>query len=270
MSSWIRSGTIVAAFLSTIGGVSALGGPGGPGDSARPGVLVELFTSQGCSTCPPADRLLTRLGAEGEGRIVPLAFHVDYWNHDGWSDPFSRHAWSVRQQAYVRRFRLPAEYTPQMVVDGSSQIIGSREADLRAAISAAAARPSARIALGVERSASRLLVAATVDRPAELRGRRLELMVAVFETGFVTKIGSGENGGKLLHDDYVVRSLERGAKIAADAPARTEHSLSLSADRGWDSSRLGVAAFLQDPKTLEVWGASSVPVPSGAPAPGAE
>ncbi|HWC65845.1 MAG TPA: DUF1223 domain-containing protein, partial [Thermoanaerobaculia bacterium] len=126
MRTGIRRGLLAAAVLSTAGRVGAQSAapPDGERSAARAGVLVELFTSQGCSSCPPADRILGRLG--GEPGVIPLAFHVDYWNHAGWSDPFSRHAWSVRQQAYVRRFRLDAEYTPQAVVDGAAQLVGSR------------------------------------------------------------------------------------------------------------------------------------------------
>jgi len=256
MNSGIRRTAIAAAALLTIGRVGADVPPGRP----APAVLVELFTSQGCSSCPPADRLLARLGAEEGLRIVPLAFHVDYWNHAGWSDPFSRHAWSARQEAYVRRFALPAEYTPQAVVDGEAQLVASREADLRAAIAAAAARPAAAISLAAERRDRKVLVTARVDRPATIASRRLDLMFALFEKGLDTKVGGGENGGQVLHDEYVVRSLDRGAKLESASPQPTEHSISLRLDRGWDASRLGVAAFLQDPKTLEIFGASAVPV----------
>jgi hypothetical protein len=245
-----------AAALTTIGRVGAA--PVAPG--AGRAVLVELFTSQGCSSCPPADRLLGRLGAEQGIRIVPLAFHVDYWNHGGWSDPFSRHAWSSRQEEYVRRFALPAEYTPQAVVDGAAQLVGSREADLRTAIAAAAARTAADVSLAVERADRKVLVTVHVDRPAPLASRRLDLMVALFERDRDTKVGAGENGGQVLHDAYIVRSLERAAKLK-DGPPATEQAVSLAVEPGWD--RLGVAAFLQDPKTLEVFGASSAPVPGG-------
>ncbi|HET9794585.1 MAG TPA: DUF1223 domain-containing protein [Thermoanaerobaculia bacterium] len=256
----IRRALLAAAGLTTIGRVGAV--PSSP--SAARAVLVELFTSQGCSSCPPADRLLDRLGAEEGASIVPLAFHVDYWNHAGWSDPFSRHAWSSRQEAYVRRFAIPAEYTPEAVVDGSVQLVGSREADLRAAIAAAASRAAADVSLGIERADRKVAVTVHVDRPASLASRRLDLMVALFERDRDTKVAGGENGGHVLHDAYIVRSLDRAAKLK-DGPPATEHAISLSVERGWD--RLGVAAFLQDPKTLEVFGASAAPVP-GAPGSG--
>jgi len=250
-----RLSLVVTAALATVGRVGAA--PAAPG--APRAVLVELFTSQGCSSCPPADRLLDRLGAEEGTRIVPLAFHVDYWNHGGWSDPFSRHAWSARQGEYVRRFALPAEYTPQAVIDGGAQLVGSREADLRRAIGAAAARPAADVSVAVERADRKLLVTVRVARPPSLASRRLDLMVALFERDRDTKVAGGENGGQVLHDAYIVRSLDRAAKLKEGEPA-TEHAISLPVERGWD--RLGVAAFLQDPKTLDVFGASAASVPA--------
>ncbi len=260
MRTGIRLSLAAAAALMTVGRVGA----GTAAPAAGRAVLVELFTSQGCSSCPPADRLLDRLGGEPGVRIVPLAFHVDYWNHGGWSDPFSRHAWSVRQEEYVRRFALPAEYTPQAVVDGSAQLVGSREADLRNAIAAAAARPAADVSLAVERGDRKALVTVRVARPASLVSRRLDLMVALFERDRDTNVAGGENGGRVLHDAYVVRSLDRAAKLKEGEPA-SEHAISLSVERGWE--RLGVAAFLQDPKTLDVFGAAAAGVPDAPAAP---
>jgi hypothetical protein len=225
-------------------------------------VLVELFTSQGCSSCPPADQLLTQLGAADAGRVVPLSFHVDYWNQVGWTDPFSSHAWTERQVDYMRAFRLEAPYTPQAVVDGASQVVGSDANALRSAIAAAQARPAAGISLRLAPEASTVAVDADVDLPESLRGRRWELQVAVFETGLVTPVGKGENGGRTLHNDYVVRALTSAGKV--EKPARLKATLKL--DKGWDRSHLGVAAFLQDPKTLEIRGASVRPlVAAGEP-----
>lgn len=219
-------------------------------------VVVELFTSQGCSTCPPADRLLTLLGEESAGRVVPLSFHVDYWNHDGWTDPFSRKEWSERQAAYARAFRSQQVYTPQAVVDGGAELNGSDGNRLRAAIAAARVRPAAEISLDLEPANSKVMVRAEVDLPDALRGLKLDLMLAVFETNLVTAVGRGENGGRILQNDFVVRSFRRGARLAAGA-GRTRHEVALPLDKDWKRSRLGVAAFLQDSRTLEIFGAAS-------------
>jgi hypothetical protein len=94
-----------------------------PAPEASP-IIIELFTSQGCSSCPPADRLLKRLA--GDPRVIPLSFHVDYWNYIGWTDPFSSKRWSERQQGYARAFRSNRIYTPQLVVSGRTGASGSR------------------------------------------------------------------------------------------------------------------------------------------------
>src|SRR6266851_8849041 len=103
-------------------------GDGGP-------VVLELFTSQGCSSCPPADALVSELGSSTRG-VIPLAYHVDYWNHLGWSDPFSSRQWSERQSDYARAMSLGGEYTPQMVVGGESQFVGSDRRGIARAIGA--------------------------------------------------------------------------------------------------------------------------------------
>src|ERR1700730_15247904 len=87
-------------------------------------VLLELFTTEGCSSCPPADALLSELGSSTKS-VIPLAYHVDYWNHLGWADPFSSHQWSERQSEYVQALNLDGAYTPQMVIGGRWQCAGS-------------------------------------------------------------------------------------------------------------------------------------------------
>ncbi len=220
-------------------------------------VVVELFTSQGCMTCPPADRLLASLPEASGGKVVPLSFHVDFWNSLGWKDPFSSGAWTARQNAYARALRIAQVYTPQAVVDGRSEMVGSDANRLRSSIAVAAARPAGRIALELEPSADRVAVRARVDLPEALRGKKLDLMLALFETGLVTAVGKGENGGKTLHNDYVVRSLKKAGRVSGKDAAEASLSTDFSLEKEWDRSHLGVAAFLQDPGSLEIHGASS-------------
>ena len=153
-------------------------------------VLVELFTSQGCSSCPPADQLLSAIGGQDGSRVVPLAFHVDFWNSQGWTDPFSSRQWTLRQVDYERQLGISQVYTPQAVVDGATQLVGSDAAALRAAIEAAAAKPGAKLALRLEPSSSRVEVGVDVALPEALRGRKLDLFVALFETGLSTPVGA--------------------------------------------------------------------------------
>src|SRR5205085_6783021 len=99
-------------------------------------VVVELFTSQGCSSCPPADALISKL-AQNRGQVIPLAYHVDYWDRQGWRDPFSSSEWTARQMMYIRGFALNSAYTPQAVVNGTRQFVESSSTAMNAAIDAA-------------------------------------------------------------------------------------------------------------------------------------
>jgi hypothetical protein len=230
-----------------------------PGSADSPGphtVLVELFTSQGCMTCPPADRLLASLPAETGGKVVPLSFHVDFWNSLGWKDPFSSGAWTARQSAYARTIRIAQVYTPQAVVDGRSEMVGSDAKRLQNAIAAAASRPAGKIALELEPSGDRIAVRARVSLPEALHGKKLDLMLALFETDLVTAVGKGENGGKTLRNDYVVRELRKAGRVGQDG-AESSFNADFPLEKEWDRSHLGVAGFLQDPGSLEICGAGS-------------
>jgi hypothetical protein len=255
------AGAAAAVVLTAVGSLAAVpvplpgAVPEGDASAGHP-VVVELFTSQGCFTCPPADRLLARLGREAGGQVVPLAFHVDSWNHAGWTDPFSDAAWSRRHAFYARTLRADGAFTPQAVVDGAVATLGSDETALRAAIAAAAARPAATIRLELEPGPKSVAVQVAVDLPVELRDRKLDLMLAVFETGLETAVGRGENGGRKLLDDYVVRTLERAGRIPGGAVATSHLAADLALRDGWVRARLGVAAFVQDPKTLSIHGAT--------------
>src|SRR5262245_56005688 len=129
--------------------------------SERHMVLVELFTSQGCSSCPPAGQLIAKIGEETGGGVVPLSFHVDYWNRGGWTDPFSQSDWSARQLGYAKALGLGDRiYTPQAVVDGRKELVGSDERALRAAIAQAQARPAGTISIRLEPTQSKITVTA--------------------------------------------------------------------------------------------------------------
>lgn len=212
----------LAASLSVVAAAEEASGP----------VLVELFTSQGCASCPPADSLLARLGEEHGDEIVPLAFHIDGWDHLGWIDPFSSAAWTRRQAAYTRELEA-TPYTPQAVVGGGAEVLGSDERAIRAAVAAAAAEPQGELALTLTPTDSEVGVTVEVTLPSALRDHKLDLMVAVFESGLVTPVERGENGGATLHNDYVVRRLERAGRLRPGDPARSQHSVDLELDKDW-------------------------------------
>ena len=237
-------------------GAAAAAAGGGP-------VVLELFTSQGCSSCPAADRLLTRLGEDPEllTRVLPLAYHVDYWNHIGWTDPFSSKRWSERQRRYARALGSDRLYTPQLVVDGRADVVGSKEEEVYRLVRAALERPPA-AAVHLQLSAGgpdalRAEVAARLERPpAAGSGKALELLVALYQKDLTTAVPRGENSGRKLENDYVVRYLERAGKLAAKAGAELDAGVSFELEPDWRRADLGVVAFVQDPETLAIHGAA--------------
>lgn len=242
--------------------------PLGAAGEARPepsprAVVLELFTSQGCSSCPAADRVLSRLGGEmrADGiTLVPLAYHVDYWNRIGWVDPFSTPRWSARQRSYGDVFGLRSVYTPQIVLNGRAELVGSHESSLRAEIPAASAtRPAGRLEIlraALDEPASELVVevAAEIHEPGP--ASPIVVNLAVFESGLVTRVASGENSGRTLENDYVVRLLRPVITFSAVGPSSRSQRASIALDEGWAVANLGVAAFLQDSETLEIHAAA--------------
>jgi hypothetical protein len=218
-------------------------------------VVLELFTSQGCSSCPPADRLLSRIGAETfGGTVIPLSFHVDYWNYLGWRDPFSSAQWSARQKDYARVIGSQV-YTPQLVVDGASQLVGSSERHVRSEIARRleVADAGAVVIDAVSFAGDALHVQLHAKLPQRAPGA--SLVVVLFENGVTTRVTSGENTDRTLTNDFIARSLTRAADVH---PAGTDSrvSLDIPIDPGWRRDRLGIAAYLQDPETLEIRGGS--------------
>jgi hypothetical protein len=227
-------------------------------------VVLELFTAQGCSSCPPADRVLSSLGEDEtlRGRVVPLAFHVDYWDRIGWTDPFGSPRWSARQEAYGRRFRLDGVYTPQLVLDGRAEMNGSQEARIRTEIARRLERPPvARVDLAATPGESAAEAVVTVGAELlEAREGKLDLLLAVFENGVVTAVARGENEGAVLRNDFVVRRLETVLSLTGRAGTRQTREMRVKLDGAWRPERLGVAAFLQDPRSLEIVGAAAKPL----------
>ena len=184
-----------------------------PRPAAEGPLVIELFTSQGCSSCPPADQLLSRLAAAGtlgDRALAPLAFHVDYWNDLGWADPYSSPAWTERQRQYSRAIGDARVYTPELVVGGASGVIGSRLAAVTEAIHGAA-RPAL---LTATAAWTRDTLTVTATAPADA-----DVWVAVWEDGTHTRIPRGENAGETLDGDRVVRRLERVAAAGHKATA---------------------------------------------------
>jgi hypothetical protein len=204
-------------------------------------VLVELFTSEGCSSCPPADAVLARLHREQPVpgvQLVVLSEHVDYWNDLGWKDPFSDARFSDRQGRYGSRI-----YTPQVVVDGRIDVLGSDEAAIVRAAKAAARDPHGTVRLERSTGGVRIFVSG-LSEP-----RHAEVVFAVVEDDLVSKVERGENAGRTLTHAAVVRSLRQVGSVPAGA-SQWSIEVPVSLENSWKQPRL--IAFVQDAASRRV------------------
>ncbi len=254
---------LVLSFYSilTIGSPDARADGPPVTDAAPTLIIAELFTSQGCSSCPPADDVLADLDTRAKDgvAVVPLAFHVDYWDDIGWPDPFASEVWSARQLQYARAAGGNRIYTPQLVVNGHAETVGSdRRAVRRLLAEARATLPAVRLTLQVEARADTLDVAlnAEVANAIENAGDALELMVAVVDGGHVTQVERGENRRRTLRNEHVVRSLDRVARLDVTPGSREQARHSIPIDPSWRLDHLQVVLFVQDPKTRVIHGAA--------------
>ena len=216
MKTTFRVGAAIAACALLCG--AAATAPRTPDHGATAGAdsagfaLLELFTSEGCSSCPPADALLAGLASEARRsgrRVYALSFHVDYWDRLGWKDRFSSAAFTRRQGDYARRFRLASLYTPQLVVNGAQEIVGSDAPRVEAALRAALASP-ARVPVAVAATASGLDVSVRCRVGKAPAGALLE--VAWVDATASSAPDAGENRGRALRHANVVRDL-RGVRL---------------------------------------------------------
>lgn len=223
-------------------------------------VVMELFTSQGCSSCPPADELISRLGREQVpgARVIPLAFHVDYWNSSGWTDPFSSSLWSARQNDYARALHSDQLYTPQLVVNGTAQMVGSDERRVRQQIERdllhgdQGAVKFVRVA--IDGSAIRADLRGRVEH--SLAGHDTKVIVALYENNTATAVARGENSGRRLANDYIVRSLVSAFPLTT-TDADVSGSVTIPVRPEWKRSNLGLAAFIQDSRSLAIYAAAA-------------
>lgn len=200
-------------------------------------VIVELFTSQGCSSCPPADALLAELDKNPD--VLVLSEHVDYWNHLGWRDPYSSGMFSERQQRYARRFGLEGPYTPQMVVDGRRQFVGS---DARqAGVAIAAARKAAKIPITLRREGGKVTVSVEPLGGAG-KTKSAGLWVALVRPEGGSAVPRGENAGRMLRHVAIVQSLMNGGVATREKGVAYSVVLPPTEGEAWR-----VVAFLQEP-----------------------
>src|SRR5579859_7281555 len=229
-------------------------------------VVAELFTSEGCSSCPPADDLLTRLVSTQpvpQVEIVALGEHVDYWDGLGWRDPFSSHLFTSRQSDYVLRvFRTGNVYTPQLVIDGADEAIGSDDGAARHAIASAAKKPKADVSAVVRaRDANAIDVVISIRVPPAVKlTEPADVVLAIAESHLVTHVRRGENGGRTLTHSAVVRSLTPIAVLDAGRTS-LEQTASLPLQLEWKRENLRVVTLLQARESRRIVGAMSSAIP---------
>lgn len=250
-------------------GILVLGILGAVALAQGPVVVVELFTSEGCSSCPPADQLLSRLEtpnvlrlAKGKQRlflpsgleIITLGEHVDYWDELGWKDRFSSPLFSSRQQDYGKAFHLESVYTPQIVVNGEKEVLGSDSRAVQEAIRAAVKGPRADVSISMA-SDQRIAFKVSKLPPGS---HEADILLAVTESGLVTSVYGGENSGRQLRHAAVVRTLTSVARLDPKRPEEYSAEAQLNLRTDWNRANLRLVLFVQDRTTRRILGAAAV------------
>ena len=235
------------AFLMNIGWMAL------PAAAQQP-VVVELFTSEGCSSCPPADAMLTKLSHQRDTNIAKLILleeHVEYWNNGGWTDPFSGPTYTQRQYDYTKELHLATPYTPQIVIDGHLQASGNNPHVVEQLILTAAKTPMPATVSLRQVSPDKLQV--SVDNAA---GPKLDVLFAVTEDNLTNDVRAGENSGRTLTHSAVVRELHR---LGTTADGKFEKTVNLPDKSGWKKDNLRAIVLVQNPSSGVIVGAAQVP-----------
>ncbi len=234
----------------------------GSSASVRVPVVLELFTSEGCSSCPPADSLLAKLEEQqpvAGAEIIAVEEHVDYWDHEGWIDPFSSAQWTQRQQVYASGFADHGVYTPELVVDGRTGFVGSHSSDAYRAIATAVSQPRTDISVSLLKSDKhdheKLRVEVGKLQGAQ-QGDVSEVWLAITETALHSSVTGGENAGHDLHHAPVMRWLHKAGTANSNATPSFTGESDLKLDSAWKRSNLRVVAFVQEKRRRHILGAS--------------
>ena len=232
---------------------------GNSGGAAQSPILVELFTSEGCSSCPPADALLEKLDATqpvAGAQLIVLSEHVDYWDHDGWKDPYSSSLLTERQDAYCRALRVDDPYTPQMIVDGTAVLKLSDSRQIGQTFERAAATPKLGVlirSVRIQPGTSTVLQGhiKTDGAPEKVDA---EVYVAAALDHAESQVLRGENSGRHLTHIAVLQSLKKLGKVQSGTGFDQDFQLRLKV--GVDASNIRVVAFVQEPDAGKVLGAA--------------
>jgi len=252
-------GGLIAAWL--LGTTPALAATCSASSPAHTVALVELYTSEGCSSCPPADRWLSSLRASGfrADQVIPLALHVDYWNHLGWPDRFSQKQFSARQRELAGLNHLSFVYTPQVTLQGGDFRGWGSAPGFAEAVRAVNQRPArADLTLSLSPGAPGALAVAlngTANDPGA------QVFIALYENRLSTRVPAGENAGRTLNHDHVVRVWRGPFQVGGDGRIALDQVVPLDAE--WKPAQLGAAAFVQDPRSGDVLQAIALPACPG-------
>lgn len=223
---------------------SAVSGP-------QTNALVELYTSEGCSSCPPADQWLTRLKTQGNqfGNIVPIALHVDYWDYIGWKDNFANPAFAKRQREMAALGHARGVYTPQIAINGQDTRSWLSDSRFKSEIASINRMPAkAEIRLAVNSTTAKSLQISTNIQTSE--AGPLVYYLALQENNLQSTVNAGENRGELLRHDYVVRQWLGPFKVGAEGKISASHEIPLQP--AWKQPDLSVVAFVQNSATREI------------------
>ena len=232
-----------------------------PGSPLSTVVIAELFTSEGCSSCPPADTLMRQLvdAQPFDGaHLIALEEHVDYWDRLGWRDPFSSPQFTSRQTEYNDRvFRSNAVYTPQLVVDGVRECVGSDRSAIRAIVADSIRRPRAAVSVQSVAVASHLSVTVSIDVPVAVERRGVaDVFVLVAERGLVSVVRHGENGGRTLIHGAVARSLVPLGELS-ERDRTFAGTVDVAVAPNWNSRNLQIVGVIQERDSRRILGAGA-------------
>jgi hypothetical protein len=236
-----------------------------PADAKPIPVVVELFTSEGCSDCPPADVLLAQLNKTQPVTgvmIITLEQHVDYWDHQGWRDPFSSAKFTERQRLYAAAFHNASVYTPQMVVDGRAEFVGSHERKARQTIAESAKIPKTEISVSIVGDSPGAPEIPLQIHVAKLLGATggdpAEIFLAITESGLHSDVARGENAGRKLDHLGVVRSLERIGTSEKNVDTGISVAMRAKVPKNWKRENLRAVVFIQEQRSRHILGATEI------------
>jgi hypothetical protein len=229
-------------------------------------VVVELFTSEGCSSCPPADALLAKMETAQPFKgvqIIAMEEHVDYWNQQGWVDPFSSIEWTDRQQVYTTALHQSGPYTPQMVVNGRAQLVGSRADQAVKAVQEAQGVPATPVKLTVAAAGNpnEPHFTVSVGKIAQLLSPRdsAEVWLAITESALSSQVARGENAGRNLSHASVLRSMKRVGNADNHGDGNSfQGDASLKLKSGWKRENLTAVVIVQEKMSRRILGAASL------------